>query len=84
MDNVKKLDKSAEAILLAREHYFDKVISELYDPNRMQNEFPKLWDAHLENDLLIENIYNGEPFYDDPERLQYLFDRYLMITKANL
>lgn len=84
VDNVKKLDKSAEAILLAREHYFDKVISELYDPNRMQNEFPKLWDAHLENDLLIENIYNGEPFYDDPERLQYLFDRYLMITKANL
>lgn len=74
------LTKCAEDILLARDHYFEHTIAELYDPDRMQKDFPELWEAHQRNDAVLETIYNGKPFDNDTERLEHLFERYVEMT----
>ena len=70
------LIETAQDILLARDGYFDKTISELYDPEVMETNFPELWRAHLRNDDVLESAYNGRPFRSDAERLEHLFARY--------
>lgn len=73
------MSASAERILLARDQYFEKTISELYDPNRMDIEFPELNDAHHRNDLIVEQAYRAECFSSDEDRLDYLFALYRRI-----
>jgi hypothetical protein len=70
------LTRTAEEILLAREHYFPATIADMYDPERMDQEFPLLRAAHQRNDELIERIYIGRRFKNDTERLEKLFDLY--------
>lgn len=74
------LTKCAEDILLARDHYFEHTIAELYDPKNMEKKFPELWEAHQRNDEVLETIYNGKPFENDTERLEHLFARYVEMT----
>jgi hypothetical protein len=74
--NKADLTRCAEEILLAREHYFPATIAEMYDPDRMDAEFPLVREAHERNDEVLERIYIGRRFKNDTERLEKLFDLY--------
>ncbi|TQK74417.1 hypothetical protein FBY53_1848, partial [Zymomonas mobilis] len=81
------LADAAAEILEARESYPAKTIAELYDPDRMKQEFPDLLAAHQHTDEILEDIYQeyikmDHPFADDSERLKVLFDLYDKMIKA--
>jgi hypothetical protein len=78
--NKTDLTRSAEDILLAREHYFPATIADMYDPNRMDSEFPLVRQAHDRNDEILERIYIGRRFKNDTERLEKLFEMYTKMT----
>ncbi len=74
--NKADLTRCAEDILLAREHYFPATIADMYDPDRMDREFPLVREAHDRNDETLERIYIGRRFKNDTERLEKLFELY--------
>lgn len=74
------LTRCAEDILLARENYFPATIADMYDPQRMDTEFPLVREAHDRNDETIERIYIGRRFKNDTERLEKLFELYTKMT----
>ena len=78
--NKTDLTRSSEDILLAREHYFPATIAEMYDPNRLDIEFPLVREAHERNDEVLERNYIGRRFKNDSERLERLFDLYTKMT----
>jgi hypothetical protein len=78
--NKQDLTRSAEDILLAREHYFPATIADMYDPERMDSEFPLVREAHDRNDEILERIYIGRRFKNDTERLEKLFELYTKMT----
>lgn len=77
------LTRCAEDILLAREHYWPATIADMYDPERLDSEFPLVRAAHEKNDETLERIYIGRRFKNDTERLEKLFDMYTKMTAAN-
>ena len=77
-NNISDLTTSAENILLTREAYFPKTISELYDPEIMPEDLQKV---HKVNDEIIERIYIGRKFVNDTERLEKLFELYNKLNK---
>jgi very-short-patch-repair endonuclease len=78
--NKADLTRCAENILLAREHYFPATIADMYDPDRMDSEFPLVREAHDRNDEILERIYIGRRFKNDTERLEKLFELYTKMT----
>jgi len=78
--NKTDLTRCAEEILLAREHYFPATIADMYDPVRMDSEFPLVREAHERNDETIERIYIGRRFKHDTDRLEKLFEMYTKMT----
>jgi hypothetical protein len=80
--NKADLTACAENILLARESYFPATIADMYDPDRMDSEFPLVRAAHERNDEMLERIYIGRRFKNDTERLEKLFELYSKMTKA--
>jgi hypothetical protein len=78
--NKTDLTRSAEDILLAREQYFPATIADMYDPDRMDSEFPLVRQAHDRNDEILERIYIGRRFKNDTERLEKLFEMYTKMT----
>ncbi len=81
--NKTDLTHCAEDILLAREHYFPTTIAEMYDPKRMDSEFPEVRRAHERNDETLERIYIGRRFKNDTERLEKLFELYVKMTSKS-
>jgi hypothetical protein len=77
--NKADLTRSAEDILLAREHHFPATIADLYDPAAMPAD---LRAAHDRNDEVLERIYVGRRFKSDTERLEKLFDLYAKMIAA--
>ena len=75
--NKADLTRSAEDILLAREHHFPATIADLYNPDEMPDD---LRAAHDRNDEALERIYIGRRFKNDTERLEKLFDMYTKMT----
>ena len=78
--NKTDLTRCAEDILLARERYFPATIADMYDPDRMDSEFPLVRQAHDRNDEVLERIYIGRRFKNDTERLEKLFELYTKMT----
>ena len=78
--NKADLTRCAEDILLAREAYWPATIADMYDPKRMDDEFPEVRAAHERNDETLERIYLGRRFKNDTERLEHLFDLYTKMT----
>ncbi len=78
--NKSDLTCCAEEILLAREQYFPATIADMYDPDRMDTEFPLIREAHERNDEVFERIYIGRRFKNDTERLEKLFELYTKMT----
>ena len=76
-DHKNALTGTAMGIISVRESYSELSLSDLYDPDRMPKE---LLNAHLDNDSVVEEIYRKEPFLDDQERLECLFDLYQKVT----
>jgi hypothetical protein len=74
------LTRCAQDILLAREAHFPATIADMYDPERMDKEFPDLRAAHERNDETLERIYIGRRFRNDTERLEKLFAMYTEMT----
>ena len=68
-----KLTDSAKNILKAR--YYSKInsLAELYNPETMPED---LYNAHIQNDALVESLYRDEPFESDEERLSFLLGLY--------
>lgn len=81
--NKADLTRCAEDILLAREHHFPATIAEMYDPERMERDFPDLRAAHERNDEVLERIYIGRRFRNDTERLETLFELYTKMTATS-
>jgi len=81
--NKADLTRCAEEILLAREHYFPATIADMYDPDRMDKEFPLVRQAHERNDEVLERIYIGRRFKNDTERLEKLFELYTKMAAAS-
>jgi hypothetical protein len=53
----------------------------MYDPERMDKEFPDLRAAHERNDETLERIYIGRRFRNDTELLEKLFAMYAEMTR---
>jgi hypothetical protein len=77
--NKADLTRSAEDLLLAREHHFPATIADLYNPDNMPAD---LRAAHERNDEVLERIYIGRRFKNDTERLEKLFDLYTKMTAS--
>lgn len=73
------LTRSAENILIAREHHFPAAIADLYEPDAMPED---LREAHLQNDEIVERIYFGRLIKNDSERLESLFRLYRKVIGA--
>jgi hypothetical protein len=71
------LRRSAEGILIAREHHFPCTIAELYDPKAMPEDLRR---AHEHNDEVIERIYFGRRMKNDTDRLESLFSMYRKVV----
>ncbi len=69
----------AENILLAREAHFPLPIADLYAAGRMPDN---LRAAHDRNDEVLERIYIGRRFRNDPERLEKLIGLYTKMTES--
>lgn len=82
--NKADLARCAEDILLAREAYYPATIAEMYDPERIDTEFPRVRAAHEGNDEVLERIYIGRRFRNDTERLEKLFELYTKMTKPKV
>jgi len=80
-DDSKGLGISAINLLNCRESYWPATIAEMYDPDRMDAEFPRLREAHEHNDEVLERIYIGRRFKNDTERLEKLFEMYAAATE---
>lgn len=77
--NKADLSRTAEDILLAREHHFPATVADLYDPEKMPTD---LRAAHDRNDEVLERIYIGRRFRNDTERLEKLFELYTKMTTS--
>jgi hypothetical protein len=80
--NIRDLSESAERVLIARERYFPSSVGDMYDPDRMQSEFPLLFEAHEHNDEVLERIYIGRKFKNETERLETLFEKFVSANQA--
>lgn len=69
----KQVEALAEDVLMTREHYPDKSLAYLYDPDTMPDD---LKAAHKALDEAVERLYRRTPFRDASERLEHLFARY--------
>lgn len=72
-EQLDKLSASARRILKTRYSHYPKTIADLYDPDDMPCDLRRV---HLENDELLEAMYRDRPFYNDTERLEWLFNLY--------
>lgn len=80
-ENKKKIiENLAETILHIREHYPEKTLAELYDPDKMPEDLLK---AHQALDIAVEKLYRDRPFKDSSERLQCLFKMYEKLASAD-
>mgnify|MGYP001597635663 FL=1 len=64
-------------VLDEREKHSQKILAELYDPNKMPEGLQKAYHAL---DMAIEQCYCPKPFETDEERLEYLFRMYEEMT----
>ena len=54
----------------------------MYDPERLDAEYPLVRAAHERNDEVLERIYIGRRFRNDTERLEKLFEMYTKMAAA--
>ena len=72
-----KIEQTAQAILDVRAKYPSWSLADLYDELTMP---PALRKAHEANDKAVEKAY-GKTFSNDDERVAFLFEKYVEMTK---
>ena len=82
IDNEKKqeIEKIVFKILDIREIYSDKTLVQMYDPDYMPENLKK---AHETLNEIIDACYRKEKFYDEYDRISYLFNLYGNKIKTN-
>jgi len=78
-DQKASLEDYVFKVLDEREARSEKIMAELYDPDKMPEG---LRQAHHELDLAVEQCYRSRPFKNDEERLEYLFKFYEEMIEA--
>lgn len=71
------VEEAAQAVLDARAKYPGSTLADLYDPNTMPADLLK---AHHALDRAVDACYGKRSFKDEPERLEFLFERYKELT----
>ena len=74
-----EIESAAEKVLITCEYYPEKILAELYDPDKMPQD---LREAHAKLDDIVESCYPGYPFASDEARLECLFKLYEKMTAA--
>ena len=77
----KKIEALAEKILMAREMYPELTLADMYDPDKMPGV---LKEAHNALDMAVDSLYRKDPFENDEERLQLLFQLYEKLIVATM
>ena len=67
------VEKAAQAVLDVRKKYPTATLADLYDPNTMPVDLLK---AHHTLDRAVDACYGKQKFTSEPERLEFLFERY--------
>lgn len=74
----KNIEKEVYNVIKERQKHPEKTIAELYDPKKMPSELRK---AHQNLDAAVEHCYSSQPFKNDEERLEHLFQLYEKMTQ---
>ncbi|MBG59179.1 MAG: SAM-dependent methyltransferase [Peredibacter sp.] len=69
-----KIEDCVKSIFMIRERFSEKTLSQLYDPDTMPAE---LFEAHLNLDRAVDEIYSKKPLANEMERLEVLLKLYL-------
>lgn len=69
----KAVEEAAQVVLDARTKYPNATLADLYDPLTMPDILLK---AHKTLDRAVDNCYGKKVFKDEPEKLEFLFERY--------
>ncbi len=77
---IKKIENAAQKILDIRATYTNSSLSDLYDTNLTP---VKLLKAHRELDKIIDSTYRPEPFENETERIEFLFELYEKYVAEN-
>lgn len=67
------VEKTAQAVLDARNLFPDSSLADLYDPNTMP---PALVKAHQALDKAVDLCYRPQPFPNETKRIEFLFELY--------
>ncbi len=69
----REVETAAQAVLDARAAHAGATLADLYDPLTMPKD---LLDAHHHLDRAVDACYGKRKFKNEPERLEYLFEKY--------
>lgn len=73
----KEVEQKAQAVLDARAKYPNSSLADLYDPLTMP---PELVKAHQALDKAVDKCYRSQPFKNETERIEFLFELYNQYT----
>jgi len=79
--NIEKVEKAAQKVVDIRAKYFDSSLADLYDPLTMP---PDLVKAHQKLDRAVDLCYRPQPFTNERNRIEFLFELYEEYTKPLL
>ena len=71
------VEEAAQGVLDAREAHSDSTLADLYDPLSMPADLAK---AHAKLDRAVDRCYRSQPFANERNRVEYLFNRYQQLT----
>lgn len=71
------VEEAAQAVLDARTAHPGATLADLYDPLTMPADLLK---AHRTLDRAVDACYGKKSFKDEPERLEFLFERYRLLS----
>ncbi|NWJ46508.1 MAG: class I SAM-dependent DNA methyltransferase [Chloroflexi bacterium] len=80
-EQVKDIEKKAQAVLDTRALFPTSTLADLYDPLTMP---PALVKAHRVLDKAVDTAYRKPPFDTELQRVEYLFNMYKTITEPLL
>lgn len=73
----KKVEKAAQKVLDTRANYPNSSLADLYDPLTMP---PNLVKAHQQLDKAVDLCYRPQPFVNERNRIEFLFELYETYT----
>ncbi|MCK4799329.1 MAG: class I SAM-dependent DNA methyltransferase [Spirochaetes bacterium] len=78
LSKYQKVEECAQKVLDIRKKYPDSSLADLYKPLTMP---PDLVKAHQELDKTVDRCYRSQPFTNELNRIEFLFDLYEKYTK---